>query len=289
MKAMTRLGAVGVLAGVVVLATSAWPGAGNGAEATQRESEHTARQAELLGGRGSTIGATVRDADEADLKREKWTGSGGVVIEEVRRESPAERAGLRAGDLVVEFDGERVRSARQFARLVQEAPAGRSVKGVVVRGGHKVGFEVTPEPSSGLAVVWLEDAKERLGRLRTELSRLGDIDVQVRLRPGRLGVSVLGLTPQLAAYFGVKDGVLVTSVDADSPAAKAGVKAGDVITAFNGARVAGPDDLRRHVAPLEAGAEFTLTVTRDRKELTLKGKLEDRDVRRRTLSRVPVD
>ena len=53
----------------------------------------------------------------------------GVVIEDVEAESPAQKAGFKAGDIVVEFDGERVRSTRQFTRLVQETAAGRSVHG----------------------------------------------------------------------------------------------------------------------------------------------------------------
>ena len=60
---------------------------------------------------------------------------------------------------------------------------------------------------------------------------------------GRLGVSIQPLEGQLAEYFGTSKGVLVNSVDKDSPAAKAGLKAGDVVTAVNGKAVSEPSEL----------------------------------------------
>ena len=82
------------------------------------------------------------------------------------------------------------------------------------------------------------------------------------------------MSAQLAEYFGTKDGVLVTSVADDSAASKAGIKAGDVITSFNGADVTTPSDLRRRIQRLENGDEFTVGVMRDKKSLTLKGKAD---------------
>jgi serine protease Do len=295
MRPLARGTVLLAICGLGVGLGTVWASGQAGSDQARKEEERSVRRLEVLGGRGSEIGATVRDADESDLKREKWATPAGVVVEEVRRDSPAARAGLRAGDLIVEFDGERVRSARQFARLVQETPPGRTVKGIAVRGGQKVAFEVTPEAGSGPAILgyrgYGEALAERLGQLRADLARsgVGDFEIEVRMRPGRLGVSVVGLTAQLAAYFGVKDGVLVTSVEADSPAARAGVKAGDVITALDGTPIRDADDLRRRVARLESGAEFALAVVRDRKELVLKGKLEDRGARGRSIVRVPVD
>jgi serine protease DegQ len=82
------------------------------------------------------------------------------------------------------------------------------------------------------------------------------------------------LSQQLAEYFGTKDGVLVTSVADDSAASKAGIKAGDVITSFNGSGVTAPSDLRRRIQQLQDGDEFTIGVIRDKKGVTLKGKAE---------------
>ena len=93
-------------------------------------------------------------------------------------------------------------------------------------------------------------------------------------RSSRLGISIDSLSPQLAEYFGTKEGVLVSSVTDNSAAAKAGVKAGDVITSFNGSTINDPQDLRRRIQSLNDGDEFTVIVMRDRKPVTLKGKAE---------------
>ena len=76
--------------------------------------------------------------------------------------------------------------------------------------------------------------------------------------------------------------MLVTSVKDDSPAAHAGLKAGDVITSIDGATVDSPADLRRRTQRLSAGDEFTLGVVRDKKPMTLKGKLDQPRARRYT-------
>ena len=108
----------------------------------------------------------------------------------------------------------------------------------------------------------------------------GDLPVALGRR-GRLGVSAEAVSGQLAAYFGVESGVLVRQVDEDSAAAKAGVKAGDVITAVNGKPVKDAGDLRRQIADATETTRTPtrkrsrLSVTRDKKPITLKATIED--------------
>ena len=85
----------------------------------------------IIGVERTEIGVSIRDVEEGDASNE------GAVITEVGERSPADEAGLRSGDILVEFDGERVRSAQHLARLVQETPAGRTVNGIcaVARSG----------------------------------------------------------------------------------------------------------------------------------------------------------
>src|SRR5262245_25591788 len=87
------------------------------------QSRSTVRRADFAA--GSRIGVTVQDV-EADAKDAKLSRTG-VLIESVETGGPAEKAGMKAGDAITEFDGERVRSVRQFSRLVQETPSGRTV------------------------------------------------------------------------------------------------------------------------------------------------------------------
>jgi membrane-associated protease RseP (regulator of RpoE activity) len=102
-----------------------------------------------------------------------------------------------------------------------------------------------------------------------------------RPRAGRLGIVTEDLDTQLAEYFGVKEGVLVKSVTDDSVAAKAGLKAGDVITSINGRKVYDTSDITRALDRTESDGQLTIEVTRDKKPQTLKGKLEARDNRTR--------
>jgi serine protease Do len=259
------------------------------------------RALEMLTG-SSRIGVSIRDVEDADSKTA--TGAkAGVIVEDVSTGSPGEKAGIRKGDVIVEFDGERVRSARQLTRLVQETPDGRTVSATLQRDGQRTTVSVTPREDGTFNFRGLEDLGEWSRDFRYRIApravppappappagpappappappMVWDFDGLLG-RGGRLGISIDSLSPQLAEYFGTKEGVLVTSVSDDSVADKAGVKAGDVITSFNGSAVSEPQDLRRRLQSLDDGDEFTIAVMRDKKPLTLKGKAERQDRRR---------
>ena len=238
----------------------------------------------VLDGRGAQLGVMISDVDAKEAQ--------GVRIDDVDAGSPAEKAGLREGDVVVEYDGERVRSARQFTRLVQETPDGRTVRIAVLRNGQKQMLDATPESRTAMNFEfdidpdWLRGDIERGLR---DLPRRFEYRVPEMVMPsmgsrGRLGVTVQSLTRELEEYFGAKNGgVLVSSVSQDSAASKAGLKAGDVITAINGRSVTDQGDLMRELSGLEG--EVTLSILRDKKEVTLKAVLEQREPRRNRGSR----
>jgi serine protease Do len=254
----------------------------------------------LFDGRGLQLGVMVSDVDAK-------SATGGVKIDEVHAASPAEKAGIRSGDIVVDYDGEKVRSARQFTRLVQETPEGRTVAIGLMRDGKKQTVNATPEAGR---MTW--DFRREPGAGNREpgfhLRELPDFNFdfhdfprrfEYRMpdgvfrfpdpgsripgsRRGRLGVTVQPLTPELEEYFGVKNGgALVSSVSPDSAAAKAGVKAGDVIVSINGNAVRDSNDLSERLEGI--GADATIVVMRDKKELTLKATLDDRPSRNRAI------
>lgn len=250
---------------------------------------------------GSRIGVSIRDVDTAEAGKLS-PASAGVLVEEVTSGGPAEQAGVRKGDLIVEFDGERVRSVRQFTRLVQETPAGRSVPTTVLREGQRTTMSVTPRESDrarlegvGDLGAWAEDLRARVIPRAPRApappvpppppSSLWEFEAFPG-RTGHLGVTVGALSPQLAEYFGTDEGVLVTSVADGSAAAKAGVKAGDVITGVNGSSVRTPADFRRRSQELQDADEFAMSIVRDRKALTLKGTAERTSPRRSVRSSV---
>jgi membrane-associated protease RseP (regulator of RpoE activity) len=254
---------------------------------------------------GARVGMVVRDVETADVAKEKLAGAAGAVVTEVVKDSAAAKAGVKTGDVVTSFDGERVRSARQLERLVEETPAGRTVKVALHRAGAPVTLDVTPEapkmtrampgmPGGGGDVFRFEKRQPGGGpdfegpqgmpfKFEMPAGRF-DFDGEpfMAASRGRLGVRVQDLSEELAGYFGVKSGVLVAGVEADAPAGKAGVKAGDVITAVNGQAITDPGELRREVAKVEDGKTADLAVTRDKKPLTLKVEVTARD---RTIER----
>jgi len=281
MKLLKLLSVLVALVGVALLALVAAPSVhGQRAESPERRG----RALTVLAGRGAEIGVSIRDLESSD-------NAGGVVIEEVRKDGPADKAGLKQADVIVEFDGEHVRSARQFTRLVQEAVPGRTVKATVVRDGQKKDVQLTPDDrGDGMSVFFDNNMHEYLGNLDRGLGRLNDrfqnfnFDNFSFALPqldgrGRLGVSLEELTPQLATYFGAKDGVLIASVRDDSPASRAGLKAGDVITKVNNEPVGSRDDLMRLLRDVKEGGDVTIGIVRDKKESTVTVKLETRRTR----------
>jgi S1-C subfamily serine protease len=267
-------------------------------------------------GGDARIGVRIRDVEPSDVTRQKLAGLNGAVIMEVDPETPAARAGLKAGDVVITFDLERVRSASQLDRLVSETPPGRTVKVTIVRDVAKREVDITPEASllrgAGPRLRdhdadsfsfkrdldtgrMADDLRESLRNRNFERFAMPSFefdwdggDVPVLWGRGRLGVSADTVSGQLATYFGVESGVLVREVDETSAAAKAGVKAGDVITAVNGKAVRDAGELRRAVIEATEGdtKEVTLSVTRDKKPITLKATIDDPQTSRPRIRRV---
>ena len=245
-------------------------------------------------GLASWIGVEARDVTSDDASKAKLAQPLGVFVESVRDGSPAAKAGIQAGDIVLDFDGERIRSVRHFTRVVQESAPNRSVPVVVVRGTARQTLNVVPESSgNALSDTFTRRFERDLRQLPRQFDRLPrqlprdfnfNIDpdaLRRRINPdllrrfplgggATLGITVTPLTGQLAEYFGVKGGALVASVDADTPAAAAGLKAGDVITAIGGRSVSSAADITEALRSAQPGEGVDIAVTRDKKSLLLK-------------------
>jgi serine protease Do len=249
------------------------------------------RRFELMRGPGAGhLGVTLEDGEEP-----------GAVVKDVRPDTPAASAGLQAGDVIVRYQGDRVEGAAALARMVRETPAGRQVQMDVSRNGSVQRLSATLEKGHGL-----QRLAEGLGP-----EALEDFDFDIELPdipplPGvpavppippavrdfersegfrrllretggarKLGIEYQEISGQLARYFklGEERGILVSQVDEDGPAAKAGLKAGDVILKFNGNAVTDSRILRDQVRKAEPGSEATLTVSREGRTLDLTVKL----------------
>jgi serine protease Do len=227
-------------------------------------------------GRGVYLGVVLEDT-EAPAR--------GATVKEVKAESPAAKAGIKAGDVIVRFDGESVRSVAQLQRLVRETPAGRPVPVEVTRGGATQKLTATLEKAKGLDLgggwphitppVPPEPPEAPEPPVFRWHGRGGDEGFRFDFGdrgPRKLGIRYQEISGQLAKYFHLaeENGILVVSVDADGPAAKAGMKAGDVILKIGGKAVHDGDDVRSVVRDLEPGKETTLSIQRDGKPMDLK-------------------
>ena len=218
----------------------------------------------------SFLGVELSEVSRETVTRLKLREERGALIAGVTSGSSAAQAGLQKNDVIVKWDGEQIESAREMSRHIRETPAGRAVRLTVIREGREIEVNVTLGERSRIT------NRVRLARPAVATTRVRP-DVQVRrVRDRRyLGVELQSMTPQLAEYFGLskRSGALVIFVFADSPAAKAGLKAGDVILSAGGDSVENPYDLRRALTDKQDGpVEFK--VLRDKQEQTLRVQLE---------------
>ena len=193
------------------------------------------------------LGAAVAPAEE---------GHSGVVVRDVTPGSPAATAGLKAGDRVVKVGDKEVKDAEGFLSAVAAHKPGDKLSLTVERDGKTETLTAT-----------LGDRPAR----RPELLAPPDARPQAYL-----GVQMIPLAPDLRKQLGVEteSGVVVAGVADESPAAKAGLRKDDVITAANGQPVRAPEDLRDAVLAAGVGKELALSVSRGDEKLSLKTTLQ---------------
>jgi serine protease Do len=223
---------------------------------------------------GTYLGVRTEDISKENMGRYGLREVRGVGVTEVIKDSPAEKAGLRKDDVIVRFEGESVTSVRKLTRLVSESSPDQTVRLTISRGGAEQEMTVTLSKQS-LNGAWRTGIRDEVFRgieksfPKIQLGgNLGDGDFTFIFANRRIGVSTQSLTKQLAEYFGVEGGVLVTAVTENSPAAKAGLKAGDIITAVDGEKISSPGDITRMLGKKDTG-DVSLTVVRDRSTRTV--------------------
>jgi serine protease Do len=190
-----------------------------------------------------------------------WVADGDDGVE-ILQILPRTGAGaLREGDVLIAFNGERLQNVAQFRAFVDETPFGEEVQLDLLRRGER------------RQVPAKLDAAEIYRRMAPFVSGLKREGAFLRMLPAggaeRVGVEVQSLTPQLADYFGTQGGVLVSVVRPSSPADRAGVRAGDVITAVDAQVVKTPSDFERALRRDLSGTKLTLRFTRDREKRTV--------------------
>lgn len=221
-------------------------------------------------------------ADRAkDLKLQEVRG---VYLSSVEDDSPAAKAGLKKGDVVLEFNGEHVEGTVQFRRLIREIPAGHTVQVQVWRDGKSTSISVKLGSADQDGSWSMATPMPAIAPVAPRAFSLNMPNVQVFAGGGMtptIGISAEDLSGQLGSYFGAPDGegVLITEVESGTPAEKAGMKAGDVVVKVSGERVRNigemrdrlrdkRDDKSVQVTVLRRGSEQNLTVEPRRPEAT---------------------
>ena len=225
----------------------------------------------------SWLGVETHEVTSDSAKELKLPAERGVVVGRITPDSPAAKAGLKEKDVITEVNGQRVEGSTQFRRMIHEIPPGRTVQLTVWRDGRAQTFSATLAKAEEGHRVWSNAAPGAFSFRMPEIE-IPEIppmewDGGALVFPGRsrLGIDAEDVSGQLGSYFGVPEGegVLVRSVNPGSAAEKAGVKAGDVITAFNGERIRSLGDLREKLASKNDDKPSQLGILRNKSEMTL--------------------
>jgi serine protease Do len=253
-------------------------------------------------------GGSYLGIETQEITRENFSKFGlgevrGVGIEKVIENSPAANAGLQNGDVIVRFESEEITSTRKLSRLVSEVAPDHQVKLTIARGGSEREVTVTmgKRPMPKFENGRFEMRVPPMGELpmRVPMPKIPPMsetpqfktvppmgefkaippigegigkDFLVFRGDGRqIGAALMPISKQLAEYFGVTEGrgLLINDVRPDSPAAKAGLKAGDVIVEIEGKEVKGLGDLMRAMSEKKEG-DVSLTIVRDRNRQTVR-------------------
>lgn len=224
---------------------------------------------------GAFLGVTMQELTEELRKGLNSKAKNGVLVSSVVEGSAAERAGIEEGDIIVEFDGNKVESPDALRELIAEKEVKDEVSVKFVREGKSKTIDLTLgdwADHSPMAIFGDAD------RFEIALPRGEQFSSMIaHLRPRQLGVRAHEMDADLSSYFGVDEGegVLVLGVEGETTAEQAGIKAGDVIVALEDKKVETIGDIREAMSALEKGDELNITVVRKNKRVKLKGEVQD--------------
>jgi S1-C subfamily serine protease len=251
----------------------AFPGAGPGEQHLTVPGQDPA----MLNPSQGYLGVGLHDVDTERANQLKLKEARGVEVTTIDHDAPAAKAGLRLHDVILGMNGQAIVGQAQLTRMLHDTAAGHTVTLLISRDGQQQTLTVAladratvetdawsqhipvPDPDSGVSLP-----------SGTGGSFGNGIFSSLTSNPFYTGLDLDMLGPQLANFFGVHDGqgLLIKRVDDNSPAAVAGLRAGDVITKFNGENLATTNQWA-HAIHANRGKQVQLTVIRDKHEGTV--------------------
>jgi len=180
-----------------------------------------------------------------------WHEDYGILIEDVVEDGPAVKAGLKGGDILIQIDAEKITSLKNLRKVLSNYKPDDVVQVTCCRDGQKFDVKLTlgAGPSKKIEFSMLP----KVGKKR-----------------GFLGVYTSELSDQLKEYFKVEEGVLIQTVEEETPAAQAGLKAGDIILKIDDDVIDEPDELMETLRSRDPGAEVVVHISRGGKPMDLK-------------------
>jgi serine protease Do len=230
----------------------------------QTSARQSARSANLqMAMPAGYLGVGVQEVTPERAKALNLKDDSGMEVTNVTEDGPAAKAGVHVKDVILEVSGQKVDSGEDFLEAIGGKAPGTKVSLTLLRNGAKqtitatLGSRPPNLPTTGMMIPPIPP-----GPLSPD-----DIQAMAAGEAPKVGFDGIALSPQLAEYFGVREGVLVSSVSSKTPAEKAGLKAGDVVTKVNGMPVSSPREISGIVRQSKKTVSFT--IVRNKKEMTL--------------------
>jgi S1-C subfamily serine protease len=255
-----------------------------GAGSAWADDEDRDVKVEMIGEDRAFIGINMEDLTEKIRKEFGYKKEPGVLVTGIVEGSAAEKFGLSENDIIYSFDGEEVRGSKHLSDMVLEKKPGDAVKIVYYREGKKkeIDLELGEKESQIVRIdrKYYDDvAKQYVKVARDAAKHALTASRGIFLTKGRLGLVMKDMDEDLASYFGTKagEGVLVVEVIEDSPAAEAGLKAGDVIIMIGDEKVSEPDEVLEKAYESREEDSIGLVVVRKGKQMKMEVAVEDDD------------
>jgi serine protease Do len=220
------------------------------------------------------LGVGVVELTDDRAKALNLKDNQGLEVKLVDPSSPAAKAGIKVNDVILEVNSSAIADNTQFQSLIGGMTPGTKVSLAVWRNGAKQTLSATLDARPVLFI-----GPDMQAMPIPPMPPVPPNGVNILPIPSDapfVGFEGEALGPQLAEYFGVKEGVLVRSVNANTPASHAGLKAGDVVTKVNGTPVVSPREITGLVR-MSGRRTVTFTVVRNKKELTLNVEIAETD------------
>ncbi|HEV8591352.1 MAG TPA: PDZ domain-containing protein [Pyrinomonadaceae bacterium] len=273
MRKVIAFGLIGLIGGSVAIAQTPAP-----------MPRGETRVFSMFSGDGGYLGVQTAEVTKDNFTKFGLREVRGVAVEKVMEGSPAAAAGLQTGDVIVQFNGEEVTSVRKLTRLIGEVDPDHQARVTVIRGGNQreltatLGKRPAPKFEEGAFGMTMPRIERFPVPPSGESPRVFSVpapdapNAPFIWRTGarrQIGVGITPLTKQLAEHFGVDGGIMINDVRKDSPADKAGLKAGDIIVEVEGSAVKGEGDVLKAIAEKKEG-DISLTIVRDRNRQTVR-------------------